>query len=142
MFNWKSIFKIGNNYFPYIYLKFHCDLDNVKIIKTSPSFHHEPLMPQGKSIRIRYLIHKMSLDMRKPVFGVSKQQKCRPACTGQPAHLLLAFFWKVSYLNLVQAKFHFLASHCSSSLTLSETLETGFITSRPKYRNPIHKRGV
>ena len=48
--------------------------------------------------------------MRQPVFSVSEQQRCRPGQSDQ--HLRYLLIWKIPYINLVQAKFHF------SSLTL------------------------
>ena len=57
----------------------------------------------------------MVLDARKPVFGglrtIQEQTSlCMRADWSAP---LLFAFWKVSYLNLLQAKFQFLASLCS-----------------------------
>ena len=46
----------------------------------------------------------MGPEASKPVLGVCKQQRCRPACADCSESLLFSF-WKVSYLNLLQVKF-------------------------------------
>ena len=47
------------------------------------------------------------LDARKPVFGVCQKQRCRPACASAQTDQHLCFSLKVSYFNLLQAKFQF-----------------------------------
>ena len=49
-------------------------------------------------------IYKWTLTRDTLSSGVCKQRRCRPACASAP---LLFPFWKVSYLNLLQAKFQF-----------------------------------
>ena len=57
----------------------------------------------------------MGLDATNPVFGglrTTKAQTRLPFCADWSAPLLFTY-WKVSYLNLLQANFNFLASLCS-----------------------------
>ena len=51
----------------------------------------------------------MGLDTRKPVIGVYKQQRGRPACASAQTdqHLSYSLFGKKSYLNLLQVQFQF-----------------------------------
>ena len=60
-------------------------------------------------------VYHISLDARKPVFGVCEQQRRRPTCTSARTgqHLCYLPIGKLSYLNLQQANFQFLASNCS-----------------------------
>ena len=56
------------------------------------------------------VLHHLGIDVRKPVFGgVCEQHRRRPACTSaQPdQRLCYSFFWKASYVNLLQVKFQF-----------------------------------
>ena len=57
--------------------------------------------------------------------------------TDQPAHprsLMLIAYWKVSYLDVLQAKIKFSCKSDGLNLTLSETPQTGFLASRPNYK--------
>ena len=53
-------------------------------------------------------IYNLGLSARKPVFGFANNKGADQSAHGR--RLISAFiiaFWKVSYLNLLQAKFHF-----------------------------------
>ena len=83
----------------------------------------------------------LGLGARKPVLGGLRTTKAQTSLRIRAVWSapLLSAFWKVPYLSLLHAKFHFssffLASLCSwwdeLSLALSETPKTGFIASRP-----------
>ena len=73
----------------------------------------------------------------KHVFGdlrTTKAQTSLRICADCSAPLLFAY-WKVSYPNLLRAKFQFssisVAERTDLSLALSETPKTGFLTLRP-----------
>ena len=87
----------------------------------------------------------MGLDTRKPVFGdlrTTKAQTSLHILTFRSEPLLLAK-WKVSYLDMLQAKFQFfsfsVAEQAGLNITLSETPKTGFVATRPDY-NSKHSR--
>ena len=76
--------------------------------------------------------------MRKPVFRVCEKHRCRPACASAQSdqHLCYSLIGKYNISTCIKQVFNFLASLCSwytgLSITLSETLKTGFVASRPK----------
>ena len=75
----------------------------------------------------------MGRDTRKPLFGGLRTTQAQtsllmPAVWSVP---LLFAFWKVSYVNLLQVKFNFLASLCSWG-DWFETQKTSFIASKPR----------
>ena len=82
--------------------------------------------------------HHMGVNARKPVFGglPTTQAQTRLCIRTDWSAPLLFAFWKVLYLNLLQAKCHFfwlvpVAQETGLKLTLSETPKTGFLTMRP-----------
>ena len=84
----------------------------------------------------------MGLDVRKPVFrtGVSKQQRRRPACPSAQSdwHLYYTLIEKYYIQTLYNRNVNFRASlkaeHADLNLILAETLKTGFLASRSKYK--------
>ena len=81
----------------------------------------------------------MGLNARKPVLGVWEQQRRRPACAEGIRSLISTFV--ISFLesiisNLATGKISFsslisVAEETGLSLTLLETLKTGFVALRP-----------
>ena len=82
-----------------------------------------------KSLEL-YNIHHMGRDVRKPVFGglrATKAQTSLYICAVCSAPLLFAY-WKVSYTNLILAKFKFssyiyvvsVAEQADLGMTISE----------------------
>ena len=70
------------------------------------------------------------LVARKPVFGGLRTTQAQPACAFSHSDQRLLFaYWRVSYLDLLQAKFQFLASLCS----LGDWFESHFV-GNPKDR--------
>ena len=77
--------------------------------------------------------YNMGLGARKPVFSGWRTTKAQtslgiPAVWSAP---LLFAYWKVSYLNLLQAKFQFSSKETGLKMALSDTLKTGFLATRP-----------
>ena len=79
------------------------------------------------------------LNARKPVFGVCKQQRRRPACASAQTdqHLCFRFLessisklytGEISIFQLVSV-----AEETGLNLTLSESPKTGFVATRPIY---------
>ena len=77
----------------------------------------------------------MGLETRKSVFGVSKQQRHRPACSSMQSEQHLCYSLIGKYILTCRSNFNFIAISVAEqpglSLALSEFLKTGFVATRP-----------
>ena len=98
-------------------------------------------------ILINFDTSLIGLNARKPVFGVCEKQRCRPACASVQSDQRLCYLCigKYHIFTCYEGNFNFLASLCSGktglSLTLSETLKTGLVVTRPNLNNGVSKTG-
>ena len=88
------------------------------------------------SRNIWYKLHcYMGLATKNPAFEVCQQQKLKPACASRQSPLFFTY-WKVSYQNLIKAKFQLfylvsVAEQVVLSMTWLETLKTGLVALKP-----------